>query len=571
MSDEKRQDDRLQVVFCWHMHQPYYKGPEGSDYLLPWVYLHGLKDYADMAAHLEHCPKAKAVVNFAPVLLEQIEDYSEQIEAWLTKGRLINDPLLAALAGPGLPVDEVSRKALVNACLRANEHRLIGRFKHFSELAELVKHALEKEKMVGYLSDQCLVDLLVWYHLAWVGECQRMNDIRVRSLQAKGRGYSADDRRRLLELIWEVLKGLPGRYAKLAEDGKVELSVTPYAHPIMPLMIDMDSAKEALPSIHMPKFKHYPGGESRARWHVRKGVDVFEKHFGFRPNGCWPSEGGVSEATAKMLEEEGFTWAATGQQVLSNSLMAGGGDAQLPDNWVHSAYHVQEGHLSMFFRDDGLSDLIGFTYGEWHADDAVGDLINHLVNIAEACKDAPDAVVSIIMDGENAWEYYPRNASYFLSAMYERLSNHPRLNLTTFSEVLARQQKLSPKLSKLVAGSWVYGTFTTWVGDRDKNRAWEMLVEAKNVYDHALANKSYSEEQRQEIEKQLAICEGSDWFWWFGDYNPSSTVSDFEQLFRSQLTHLFELLGEPAPDYLTKVFAVGNGAPVQGGVMKKSD
>ncbi|MCG7915575.1 MAG: glycoside hydrolase family 57 protein [Candidatus Thiodiazotropha weberae] len=571
MSDSEHQDNRLQVVFCWHMHQPYYKGPEGSDYLLPWVYLHGLKDYSDMAAHLEHVPDAKAVVNFAPVLLEQIDDYSEQIAAWLKTGQLIKDPLLAALAGPGLPVDEAYRKELISACLRANEHRLISRFKHFNELADLVKHTLENDRMVGYLNDQCLVDLLVWYHLAWVGECQRVNDLRVRSLQAKGRGFNSDDRRRLMELIGEVLQGLPGRYADLAKSGQVELSVTPYAHPIVPLMIDMDSAKDALPSIHMPDLEQYPGGESRARWHMRKGLEVFEKHFGFRPKGCWPSEGGVSEATLKMLEEEGFNWAATGQQVLSNSLMAGGGDSQLPDNWVHSAYHVQEGHLNMFFRDDGLSDLIGFTYGEWHADDAVGDLINHLVNIADSCEGDPDAVVSIIMDGENAWEYYPYNGSYFLNAMYERLSQHPRLRLTTFSEVLDRQKKLSPRLSKLVAGSWVYGTFTTWIGDRDKNRAWDMLGEAKKVYDQVLDTKNFSDDQLREIEKQLAICEGSDWFWWFGDYNPESTVSDFEQLFRSQLSHLFELLGEAVPDYLSEVFAVGSGAPVQGGVMKKND
>ncbi|MES9852537.1 MAG: glycoside hydrolase family 57 protein [Candidatus Thiodiazotropha sp. L084R] len=571
MSGSDNQDKRLQIVFCWHMHQPYYKGPEGSDYLLPWVYLHGLKDYSDMAAHLEHVPNAKAVVNFAPVLLEQIDDYSEQIEAWLKRGRLIKDPLLAALAGPGLPVDDESRKALASACLRANEHRLIGRFKHFNELADLVKHVLENDRMLGYLNDQCLIDLLVWYHLAWVGECQRVNDIRVRSLQAKGHGFNNDDRRRMMELIGEVLKRLPDRYAELAKNGNVELSVTPYAHPIIPLMIDMDAAKEALPAIHMPRMERYPGGESRARWHVRKGVEVFEKHFGFRPKGCWPSEGGVSEATLKMLEEEGFTWAATGQQVLSNSLMAGGGDTPLPDNWVHSPYHVQEGHLNMFFRDDGLSDLIGFTYGEWHADDAVGDLINHLVNIADACEGDDDAVVSIIMDGENAWEYYPYNGSYFLSAMYQRLAEHPRLKLTTFSEVLERKKKLSPRLSKLVGGSWVYGTFTTWIGDRDKNRAWDMLGEAKKIYDDVLERKSFTDEQLQEIEKQLAICEGSDWFWWFGDYNPESTVSDFEQLFRSQLSHLFELLGESIPDYLSKVFAVGSGAPVQGGVMKKND
>ena len=562
-------EHRLKVVFCWHMHQPYYKGPQQSDYYLPWVYLHGIKDYSDMASHLENHPDAKAVINFAPVLLEQLDDYVAQIKDWLEKGILIHDPLLAALAGPGLPVDRESRRTLITACLRANEQRLIHRFAHYAQLATLAKQVLEKEDLVFYLNDRFLVDLLVWYHLAWVGECSRINDLRIRSLQTKGHGYDADDRRRLVELIWEVLQSLTHRYRQLAEDGRVELSVTPYAHPILPLLIEIGSAREATPDISMPQLGQYPGGEARARWHLRKGIEVFENHFGFRPTGCWPSEGAVNKASLKLLEEEGFSWAATGQQVLKNSLMKSEG--HLPQNWVHTPYCVQEGRLNMFFRDDGLSDLIGFTYGDWHADDAVADLINHLENIANACQGNPDAVVSIIMDGENAWEYYPENGSYFLNALYRRLSSHPRLELTTFSEVQKHQHHPAPRLSHLVAGSWVYGSFTTWIGDRDKNRAWDMLGDAKVVYDRAIEQKHFSPEHRQELERQLAICEGSDWFWWFGDYNPGETVSEFERLFRRQLTHLYELLHEPPPEYLAKVFAVGSGDPRLGGTMRRND
>ncbi|MEJ2692046.1 MAG: glycoside hydrolase family 57 protein [Candidatus Thiodiazotropha sp.] len=565
------QPSPLQVVFCWHMHQPYYKGAGQRDYQLPWVYLHGVKDYADMAAHLENNPEAKAVVNFAPVLLEQLDDYEQQLQAWLERGVLIRDPLLAALAGPGLPLDADARREIISACLRANEHRLIQRFKHFDELAKLARHAIEHPAVLPYLNDQFLTDLLVWYHLAWAGECVRINDLRIRSLQAKGRGFSNDDRRALIELIWQTIKGLTPRYARLAKRGQVELSVTPYAHPIVPLLIDIESAKEALNTIQMPNLEAYPGGEARSRWHIRKGVEVFRKHFGFTPRGCWPSEGAVSDATVKMLEEEGFKWAATGQQVLSNSLMASNEGGQLPDNWVHSPYRLQEGRLNLFFRDDGLSDLIGFTYGEWHADDAVGDLINHLVNIAEACKNNPQAVVSIIMDGENAWEYYPNNGSYFLEAMYERISRHPRLKLSTFSDTQRRTRRLAPKLGRLVAGSWVYGTFTTWIGDKDKNRAWDLLGQAKKDYDEALKTKSYSDERMEELQRQLGICEGSDWFWWFGDYNPSTTVSDFEKLYRHHLSYLYELLEIPKPESLMQVFAVGSGDPSLGGVMIKND
>ncbi len=563
--------ERLNVVLCWHMHQPYYKGPEQSDYHLPWVYLHGIKDYSDMAAHLEYNPDARAVVNFAPVLLEQIDDYAGQTRDWLEKGTLIRDPLLAALAGPGLPLDLESRTELISACLRANERHLIKRHKPFERLAELARRMLEDDQYVSYLNDQFLADLLIWYHLAWIGECLRIHDIRVRSLQAKGHGYSVADRRALVELISEVLGGIAERYRKLAKSGRVELSVTPYAHPIMPLLVEMDSAKEALPKVEMPQLADYPGGEARARWHIRKGIEVFESHFGFRPNGCWPSEGAVSEPTLKLLEEEGFRWAATGQQVLHNSLCAAGKGDQLPDNWVHSAYRIHDGSVNLFFRDDGLSDLIGFTYGDWHADDAVGDLIGHLENIADSCRGNPSALVSIIMDGENAWEYYPSNGSYFLATLYERLAAHPRLRMTTFSDYLSEHRDASPRLSSLVAGSWVYGTFSTWIGDKDKNRAWEMLADAKRAYDRVITAGSFAQDELAELERQLAICEGSDWFWWFGDYNPGDTVSDFEKLFRRQLAHLYELLGEAEPDYLSQVFASGSGDPALGGVMKKSD
>jgi len=562
--------DRLKVVLCWHMHQPDYRGPEHSDYQLPWVYLHGIKDYIDMAAHLEANPEARAVVNFAPVLLEQIDDYAAQIQAFEQHGRPLADPLLAALAGPGLPADPEARQALVGACLRANETRLINRFAPYRELVDLAGWFQDRPGSALYLSDQYLVDLLVWYHLAWMGESVRQSDLRVAALEKKARGFDAGDRRRLVGLIGELMGGIVGRYRALAENGRVELSVTPYAHPIIPLLLDIRSAREALPDIPLPELAHYPGGEERARWHIRRGIEVFRAHFGFAPRGCWPSEGAVSEGTLRLLEEEGVKWAASGQQVLHNTLSATSA-GQFPDYWPHRAYRVQERRVAMFFRDDGLSDLIGFTYADWHADDAVGDLLQHLENVARATQGKSDAVVAIIMDGENAWEYYPNNGHYFLSALYKRLAEHPELRLTTFSDCVERCVVMPWSLPRLVAGSWVYGTLSTWIGDKDKNRGWDMLGDAKLAYDRAVAAGRLSAEQREAAELQLATCEGSDWFWWFGDYNPASAVSDFERLFRRQLKHLYELLGEPAPPYLQQVFAHGTGDPSRGGVMRQSN
>ncbi len=566
MSDEQK----LKVVLCWHMHQPDYRGPDNSDYQLPWVYLHAIKDYADMAYHLEANPNARAVVNFAPVLLEQLADYAEQVQDWLATGKCIRDPLLAALAGPGLPIDRKARRNLIDACQKANEKQLIKRFSAYDRLIELASWLESHPESIRYLNDQYLTDLLVWYHLAWMGDSVRQNDLRVQSLQKKRRGYDSDDRRRLVELIGELLSGIIERYRRLAEFGRVELSVSPYAHPIIPLMLDIQTTREAMPDAQLPERKRYPGGEPRARWHIRKGLERFEHFFGFRPEGCWPSEGAVSTETLRLLEEEGFRWAASGQQVLHNSLTAVGDSSALDKNWLHLPYRFNEGRLNCFFRDDGLSDLIGFKYADWHADDAVGNLVHHLENIADTCADEPDSVVSIIMDGENAWEYYPHNGSYFLSALYEALAEHPKLELTTFSDCIRQQKHHRPPLPQLVAGSWVYGTFSTWIGDPDKNRAWDMLSEAKSVYDEVVASGRLSQHALEAAELQLATCEGSDWFWWFGDYNPGSTVSDFERLFRRQLTHFYEMLGEQPPAHLYQVFAYGSGAPSRGGVMKQN-
>ena len=560
---------RLPVVLYWHMHQPDYRGPEGSDYQLPWVYLHGIKDYVDMVAHLEAEPKARAVVNFVPVLLEQISDYADQINAWLETGKTIGDPLLAALAGPGIPSDHAERMELLKACRRANETHLIDRFQAFRDLADLAGIIDDEPARVGYLNDQYFADLLVWYHIAWMGESVRDNDARLEMLTKKARDFTADDRRQLVTLIGELMDSIVPRYKRLAEQGRVELSVTPYAHPIMPLLVDLQSAREAVPHIELPDADSYPEGEDRSVWHIERGLQVFEDYFGFRPAGCWPAEGAISTASLELLQGSGFRWVASGQQVLHNSLVAHR-EGELPANWMHRPYRVNDTDFCAFFRDDGLSDLIGFTYSDWHADDAVGNFIQHLEAIAEHAAETGDRVVSVILDGENAWEYYPNNGSYFLSALYERLADHPHLELTTFSSYLGHSPCVEESLPAVVTGSWVYGTLTTWIGDRDKNRAWDMLVDAKIVYDRVIESGRLDDEARDLAEQQLAVCEGSDWFWWFGDYNPGETVSDFESLFRRQLQVLYRLLGEEPPFYLTEVFARGTGKPQKGGVMRQA-
>lgn len=556
--------DKLKLVLCWHMHQPQYSEPMGGMYQLPWTYLHAIKDYVDMAWHLENVPGAKAVVNFAPTLLEQLADYDDQLKGRFKGTGRLKDPLLIALDSPVQPVHVEEKKTLIMACLRANEEKLIQPFPHFSRLVETARWALDEPERLNYLNDQFMIDLLVWYHLVWMAESVRRSDVRIQALMKKGRIFTFHDRRQLMIVIGELLHDLIPRYRRLSETGRVELSVTPYAHPIVPLLLDIESAHEAMPGAELPEITTYPGGQERAHWHMEEGLRVFESFFGFRPKGCWPSEGAVSEATLKLVAQHGFEWAATGENVLRNSLKLSG----LEGASIHKPYKMSGASPACFYRDDGLSDMIGFTYTKWGADDAVNDFIHHLLNIKKNTEGDLDRVVSVILDGENAWEYYSYNGYYFLQSLYRRLQDHPEIELTTFSEALQSGVVPAP-LPKMMGGSWVFGTYSTWIGDPDKNRGWDLLSEAKQTFDRVMATQEFDEETTHALERQLAICEGSDWFWWFGDYNSSDSVSDFERLYRLHLSNLYQMLGEEAPQRLSEVVSQGGGAVEQTGTMRR--
>ncbi len=568
MSDKAVQGHPLNVVLYWHMHQPDYRDLRNGEYHLPWTYLHTIKDYVDMVAHLENQPAARAVVNFAPILLEQIQDYAQQLDDHLHHGKALRDPLLAALADPVLHLDVDARLMLIKTCLRANRQRLVERFDAFTVLADMAETGIQTPHILAYYSEQFFVDMLVWYHLSWMGETVRKSDERIKALMKQANHFTMHDRHTLVEIIHELMSGVLNRYKLLAESGRIELSVTPYAHPILPLLIDLKSAQQAMPKVELPLSPAYPGGLERSRWHMAKGLAVFNDTFGFMPSGCWPSEGSVSAETIELIDEMGLKWLASGETVLRQSLeksAAAEADSYV-DECIHKGYQYRDNEVTCFFRDDGLSDLIGFKYSDWHADDAVANLIHHLDNIAACCADKPDRLVSIILDGENAWEHYPENGYHFLSALYEKLIEHEGIQLTTYSDYLS-SHKQRARVEEIVAGSWVYGTFSTWIGEKDKNRAWDMLVDAKKVYDRVMTEGRLDEQQRHNATIQLATCESSDWFWWMGEYNSAESVSAFEEQYRMHLSNLYQLLEVVPPEYLTKAFSFGSGTPAMGGAM----
>lgn len=574
---KKYPEKKLKLVMCWHMHQPDYRDYQSGEFVLPWTYLHAMKDYTDMAYHLEQHPQARAVVNFVPILAEQLLDYEQQF-----KSGQIRDGLLKMLCREHLDdLNDEERLHILDSCFKSNHTKMLQPYRAYQHLFDLQRMMEGRgRECVTYLSGQYLADLLVWYHLVWMGESVRRGSEAVARLMTKGSQFTYSERMELFSLIGELISGILPRYRALAEHGQVELSTTPYNHPILPLLLDFKSALESEPTAPLPQAGYYPGGMRRAQAHLARAVESHQANFGEPAKGVWPSEGSLSRATLKLLGAQGFKWTATGQAVLAHSLQRETNGNGLPDK---SAYlykpYVLEGEAKpvyCFFRDDHLSDRIGFEYAKWRGDDAVKDFIHHLEEIHHQHQGEQDLVVSIILDGENAWEYYPYNGYYFLSELYEQLELHPHIETSTFDEcVRAIETSEHPaevgRLKQLVAGSWVYGTFSTWIGSPDKNRGWDLLCKAKRSYDIVTNSGRLNAEAQHQATRQLADCEGSDWFWWFGDYNSAQSVSSFDRLFRRNLTNLYRLLKLPVPIDLQHVISLGGGEPDAGGTMRRSE
>lgn len=561
---------KLNLILCWHMHQPDYRDIGTGEFRLPWTYLHALKDYSDMAAHVEAEPRARAVFNFVPVLLEQLEDYADQLVTGTYR-----DPLLRLLARPDFDnLSNAEREVILDCGFRCDHEQMVLPYPPYKRLHELFRQVEGfGGNAVDYLSGQYLADLVTWYHLVWMGETVRRSDPLPVQLMAKGQGFDAQDRKALLKLVANVIQGLIPRYRALLESGRIEISSTPLTHPIAPLLIDFQTAREAWPDMVLPRAHHYPGGTARVASHIRLAIETHVRRFGQAPKGFWPAEGGVSNAVIRQFAAAGLQWTATGQTVLANSLKHAGEHAEIPLQYLYKPYRIEdiEHCPACFFRDEKLSDLIGFEYSKWHGADAVSHFIGELERIQAETRDA-EAVVSIILDGENAWEYYPYNGYYFLSGLYKALADHPSIRMTTYSEFLGNRKSTQfAVLPGVTAGSWVYGTFSTWVGDPAKNSAWDLLCDAKRTLDLVEASGKLNDEKLKEVYVQLAICESSDWFWWFGDYNPGHTVASFDKLYRDNLKRLYHLLEVEAPIILDEPICHGDGSEVEsGGTMRRA-
>jgi alpha-amylase/alpha-mannosidase (GH57 family) len=530
----------LSVAFLWHMHQPYYKDPFSGIYRLPWVRLHGTKDYLDMAMLLDEYPHIRQTFNLVPSLIEQIIDYTENNA---------KDAFLEVTLKRPSDLSDEERAFILGNFFLANWDTMIRPFPRYYEL--LLKRGLtfskgDLSRTIRYFSDSEFLDLQVLFNLVWIDPMLRKRDPFLSSLTTKGRGYSEEEKNLLVEKGLSILRDIIPKYRELSSKGQVELSASPFYHPILPLLWDTDVAKVPAPDIRLPKKRFSHPEDARAQ--IRMAMDFFQGVFGRRPSGMWPSEGSVSEDIVKAIHEEGIEWVATDEDVLAASLGVGlrgpSGNLLRPD----LLYSVHEfSGASLLFRDHKISDLIGFVYSGWEPKRAAEDLIHKFLQIHESLPGNEPHLVPVILDGENAWEYYENDGGDFFRYLYDGLSRYEQLRTTTISGYLS-EHKERKKLGRLHAGSWIYANFNVWIGHEEDNTAWDYLTETREALGEF---QSMNPERAMDSAwKALYVAEGSDWNWWYGDEHSTENAEEFDELFRQNLMKVYREMGREAPPHL---------------------
>ena len=524
---------KLYVAILWHMHQPPYRDPDSGEPFLPWVRLHGLREYYDMAQLLADNEQMRCTFNFVPSLLQQLEEqvYGGVVDRFAAVTRKATE----ALTPP-------ERRFVVRELFSVHRESNILPYPRYRELLSQREVAPAGEDPASWFADQDLRDLQVWYELAWSGEALREDPV-VRDLITKGRNFTERDKVTLAERQMDLLGRIMPLYRSLSEAGRIELSASAYYHPILPLLVHTSAATEADATTPLPReVFSWPGD---AELQISRALDSFEHSFGARPAGMWPPEGSVSNDAVTRLHDAGVRWIATDEAILRRSL---GGNPFRADELCRPWRH---GGVTMFFRDHGLSDRIGFVYSQWSIDRAVDDFIHHLDQIRSATT-IPHPVVTVALDGENAWEYYREGGMRFLARLYERLVDTPFVEPITFSDYLDRHGDEVADLPVLRAGSWIDGNFRTWIGDPAKNQAWDLLARTRRAAETALTDGQLTPEAREDLIDTLLRAEASDWFWWLGEGHTSLHDWEFEQLFLRLLKRAWRLAGLTPPAELDR-------------------
>jgi alpha-amylase/alpha-mannosidase (GH57 family) len=513
------------------MHQPVYLDPATGEAILPWVRLHAARAYYDMARVLARHPGARVHVNLVPALLDQLE---------AAVAGQVRDRYLELTRRTAADLTQGEREFVLRNFFMIDWETQIRPMPRYWELLQLRGRDLKRVDLPRVAREASVADLRdiqVLFNLAWTGFALRAEDPALRALLAKGRGFDEDDKRPVIEAQQRAMANVVSLYRQLQESGQVELTSTPHYHPILPLLVDSDSAREGLPNNPMPTRFQRP---EDAREQVRRARESHARRFGRPPTGMWPAEGSVSPEAAVIFAGEGTQWIASDEGVLFRSLPGGAARDAL---YRPYRYTTERGDIAMVFRDHGLSDLLGFTYQKMEPKAAVADLFGHL---AEIGKSVTAPLVSIILDGENPWEHYSNGGEEFLDRLYDALDHNEReVEPVLLSARLARTPA-TETLPRLHAGSWIESSFRIWMGHQEDRAAWEVLGAVRHLWEEA-RKRGVEATALARAYDDLLVAEGSDWFWWFGDDFVTESAAEFDALFRDRLAAVCRHIGATPP------------------------
>ncbi len=534
----------VSLALMWHQHQPYYPDDVAGENPMPWVRLHGTKDYLGMALHLDEVPEFRCTINLVPSLIVQILAY-------------VNGATDTHLRVSRTPADGLTHQDavyLLDHFFMANPEAMIRPYPRYHELHAQRAAGMESaERALPRFRERDLRDLQVWSNLTWMHPLLFEKDPELAEFRAKGRRYSEDDKNWLLDKQRDLLGQIIPLHRKLAERGQVELTTTPFFHPILPLLFDKRLAREAMPDVNLPSYKD--GYPEDAEVHVRRAVEQHHEVFGARPVGMWPSEGSVCQAMIPLLAGHGIEWIATDEEILGCSLNGkvgrdGRGHVRHPE-LLYRPWKVSEGghDLAIVFRDHSMSDQVGFHYQRSPGPVAAADFLGKLHAIGDACRQNPATLVPVILDGENCWEYYPDGGVSFLRSLYQGVVRDHRVSPTTVGEFL-RAHPPADTIPRLFAGSWISHNFAIWIGHPEDNRGWDELHLTRQFLVKEAREGRHDPAALTRAWEELYIAEGSDWFWWYGDDHSSALDALFDHLFRKHLRNVYTLLAADPPGSL---------------------
>lgn len=508
--------------------------------------LHAIKDYYDMVALLDDYPKIRANFNLVSSLLLQLDDYAQ--------GKA-QEKCLGLSLKPAQELSFEDKLFLLNNFFMANWETMIEPYPRYRELLEKRGRFVGGETLTrvqNYFKEQDWRDLQVWFNLAWFDPYWREQDPFIGGLYTKGKGYTEEDKKTLMAKQLAICRDIVAKHKEAADRGQIEITATPFYHPILPLLCDTEAARMALPQIALPLERFsYP---EDARTQIQKAREDHRQRFGKYPQGMWPSEGSVSEPVARLFAECGVRWIATDEAVLAESLAP---NVYSRDDLYEPYTLTLEGKpITLFFRDHELSDAIGFVYTTWNPLDAARDFVQRLHGIRQRLQkrdgDTPRPhVVPVILDGENCWEYYQQDGVPFLRELYRLLSEDPLLQTVRGSDYLDRFPA-TRTLEHLWSGSWINANFAIWIGHREDNRAWDVLHRTRKfLVEHLNTHPEISESPQAKLAwEEIYIAEGSDWCWWYGEDHSSANDETFDYLFRKHLMNVYSLMGVKIPEDL---------------------